>query len=68
MARWRQALAVDPGDFQTLFNLATILRRQGRDSEARPLFERYVTVAPPSEGKDVAAARAWLGIHPPEHQ
>jgi tetratricopeptide (TPR) repeat protein len=64
VARWRRALALDPRDFQTLFNLATILRRQGKDPEARLLLERYVTVAPPSEAKDVAAARAWLSMDP----
>jgi Flp pilus assembly protein TadD len=61
VARWRQALALDPRDFQSLFNLATILKRQGQDAEARLLLERYVKAAPPSEAKDVAAARAWLG-------
>jgi Flp pilus assembly protein TadD len=61
VARWRQALALDPRDFQTLFNLAMTLRRQGQDAEARLLLERYVKVAPPSEAKDVVAARAWLG-------
>jgi Flp pilus assembly protein TadD len=65
IARWRAALALDPRDFQTLFNLATTLRRRGQDSEARLLLERYVSVAPPSEAKDVAAARAWLGATPP---
>jgi arylsulfatase A-like enzyme/tetratricopeptide (TPR) repeat protein len=67
VARWRRALALDPSDFQTLFNLATILRRQGNDADARPLLERYVKVAPPSEARDVAAARAWLGRGSPEH-
>jgi len=39
VARWRQALAADPRDSQTLFNLATTLRRQGRDAEARATIE-----------------------------
>ncbi len=60
VARWRQALAADPRDSQTLFNLATTLRRQGHDPEARAFFERYVKEAPAAEARDVAAARAWL--------
>jgi choline-sulfatase len=60
VARWRRVLVLDPLDAQTLFNLATILRRQGKDDEARPLLERYVKAAPPSEAKDIAATRAWL--------
>ncbi len=64
VARWRQALAADPRDSQTLFNLATTLRRQGRDAEARALFERYVKEVPPTEARDLAAARAWLKTQP----
>ncbi len=60
VARWRKALAADPRDSQTLFNLATTLRRQGHDAEARVLFARYVKEAPATEARDVAAARAWL--------
>jgi len=60
VGRWRLALAADPRDSQTLFNLATTLRRQGHDAEARALFDRYVKEAPPTEARDVAAARAWL--------
>ena len=64
VARWRQALAADPRDSQTLFNLATTLRRQGHDAEARAFFERYVKEAPATEARDVAAARAWLKAQP----
>jgi arylsulfatase A-like enzyme/Tfp pilus assembly protein PilF len=64
VARWRQALAADPRDSQTLFNLATTLRRQGHHAEARAFFERYVKEAPATEARDVAAARAWLKARP----
>jgi predicted Zn-dependent protease len=60
--RWRRAVALDPRDYQTLFNLGVTLRREGRDAEARPYLEAYLRTAPPAlEGRDIARVREWLG-------
>ena len=48
------------GAERMVLHLATTLRRQGHDAEARAFFERYVKEAPATEARDVAAARAWL--------
>ncbi len=61
IARWRKAVELNPNDYQTLFNLATTLEKQGDLAGARANLEAYVRVAPPAlEGKDIAWARAWL--------
>jgi hypothetical protein len=58
-------VAINEGDYQTLFNLATTLQSAGRSAEARPYFESYLRVAPPAlEGKDIARVRAWLASQP----
>lgn len=56
----RQVLRADPRDAEALFNLAQILWRSGRRDEARPLFARFVEVAPVAyaDARRVAAARA----------
>jgi len=60
--RWRRGVALDPGDYQTLFNLGVTLRKQGRESEARPFLEAYLRVAPRAlEARDIARVREWLG-------
>jgi Flp pilus assembly protein TadD len=61
IARWRKAVELNPNDYQTLFNLATTLEKQGDLGGARANLEAYVRVAPPAlEGKDIVWARAWL--------
>ena len=60
--RWRRAAALDPRDYQALFNLGRTLRERGRPDEARPFLERYLRAAPPAlEARDLARVRAWLG-------
>jgi tetratricopeptide (TPR) repeat protein len=45
--------------------LAKVLSDQaGRQGEARPLYQRYLALAP--EGEHAATARRWLAAHPPE--
>jgi arylsulfatase A-like enzyme/Flp pilus assembly protein TadD len=62
IARWQKAVALDPGDYQTLFNLGATLRRMGREAEARPYLEGYLRRAPVAlESRDIARVRAWLG-------
>jgi len=66
ITHWQQALAIDPGDYQTLFNLGDLLIRTGRPDEARPYWERYVRNAPPRlEAHDIARVRQWLATRPP---
>jgi len=59
--RWKRAVALDPQDYQTLFNLGTTLRKLRREAEARPYFEAYLNTAPVAlEGRDMARVRSWL--------
>jgi arylsulfatase A-like enzyme/Flp pilus assembly protein TadD len=59
--RWRRAAALDPRDYQALFNLGRTLLRQGRTAEARPFLEAYLRVAPKAlEGRDRERVREWL--------
>jgi arylsulfatase A-like enzyme/Flp pilus assembly protein TadD len=62
IARWKRAAALDPRDYQTLFNLGRTLRERGRPEEARPYLEAYLRAAPRAlEARDIARVRAWLG-------
>jgi Flp pilus assembly protein TadD len=59
--RWKRAVALDPGDYQTLFNLGSELWRSGRHDEARPYLEGYLRDAPPAlESRDIALVRRLL--------
>jgi arylsulfatase A-like enzyme/Flp pilus assembly protein TadD len=58
---WKRAVEVEPRNYDVLFNLAVVLRDQGRVTEARPYFERFVREAPTDRyERDIAAFRAWL--------
>jgi predicted Zn-dependent protease len=60
--RWKRAVALDPQDYQTLFNLGTTLRKLQRGEEARPYLEAYLKAAPVAlEGRDMERVRIWLG-------
>jgi Tfp pilus assembly protein PilF len=62
VARWKRAVALDPQDYQTLFNLGSTLRRLHQEAEARPYLEAYLKAAPLAlEGRDMARVRSWLG-------
>jgi choline-sulfatase len=61
IAQWKRAAALDPRDYQTLFNLGHTLRERGQAQEARPYLEAYLRAAPPAlEARDIARVRAWL--------
>ena len=65
VARWRRAVELNPRDYQTLFNLATILEKQGDVAAARTYYQAYVRVAPVAlESRDIARVKAWLARHP----
>ena len=61
IAHWKRAVELNPREWDTLFNLGKLLRRQGRAAEARPYIERFVQTAPPSQyGADIRRLRASL--------
>jgi len=58
---FRRALELEPAGADTLLNLASLLARRGRATEARPLFEQFLRVAPPSlYGPAIEQTRRWL--------
>ena len=58
---WKRAVALDPHDYQALFNLGDVLIRLGRPAEARPYWASYLREAPQgSDEKDRARVRIWL--------
>jgi arylsulfatase A-like enzyme/Tfp pilus assembly protein PilF len=62
---WQRAIALDPRDYQTLFNLGDLLVTLGRPAEARPYWERYLAAAPPGlEATDRERVRKWLSNRP----
>jgi Flp pilus assembly protein TadD len=59
---WKQAVALAPGDYDALFNLAMELDGAGRRDEARPYLERFAAEAPPAQyAGDIARVRRLLG-------
>jgi tetratricopeptide (TPR) repeat protein len=61
IGHWRKAVAANPREYDTLFNLGLLLRRAGRADEARAHLRRFVETAPPARyAEDIARARRWL--------
>jgi arylsulfatase A-like enzyme/Flp pilus assembly protein TadD len=59
--RWKRSVALNPEDYQTLFNLGSHLWQSGRRDEARPYLEAYLASAPPAlEARDLARVRKLL--------
>jgi len=62
---WAQAVRLNPGEFDALFNLATELINARDDTAARPWVQRFVDTAPPAVyGRDIARLSAWLAGAP----
>ena len=62
IAHWRQAVEIDPSNFDALYNLAETLASTGRTAEARPYMEQFVRTAPAAfYGPDIARFRRFLG-------
>jgi tetratricopeptide (TPR) repeat protein len=58
---WKEALALEPREYDTVYNIGRVLWNEGRTDEARPYLERFVREAPAvTYGKDIALVRAWL--------
>ncbi|HZP48171.1 MAG TPA: sulfatase-like hydrolase/transferase [Vicinamibacterales bacterium] len=56
------AVALDPRNFDALYNLGMALDALGRRDEARPYLERFAAQAPPQRyGADIAHVRKLLG-------
>jgi arylsulfatase A-like enzyme/tetratricopeptide (TPR) repeat protein len=61
IAHWKRAVELNPREWDTLFNLGKLLRRQGREAEARPYIERFIEKAPPAQyAADIQKLRASL--------
>jgi Tfp pilus assembly protein PilF len=61
ITHWKRAVELNPREWDTLFNLGKLLRRQGRAAEARPYLERFVHEAPPTQyGPDIENLRSVL--------
>ena len=59
--RWKRAVALNPDDYQTLYNLGSVLWQSGRRDEARPYLEAYLRSAPQAlEAPDLARVRRLL--------
>ncbi len=57
----RQAVALDPRNFDALYNLGMALGAAGRSAEARPYLERFAADAPAQRyAADIANVRALL--------
>src|SRR3954471_23271467 len=46
IARWERAVALQPSNFDALYDLSVQLVQDGRASEARPFMEQFVHTAP----------------------
>jgi choline-sulfatase len=58
---WKEAVEINPTEYDTLFNLGDFLVRQGRGSEAREYFEMFARRAPSAlYSRDLAWIRRWL--------
>jgi Flp pilus assembly protein TadD len=61
IADLRQAVALDPRQYDALYNLGMALAGEGKRDEARPLLEQFVRDAPPARyAVDIARLRAVL--------
>ena len=54
---WKNAVALDPGELNALYNLTINLVAANRHDEARSYGERFIIAAPPTMQADVAAIR-----------
>ena len=54
IARWERAVALQPSNFDALYDLSVQLVQDGRPAEARPYMEQFVNTAPRGQyGKDI---------------
>ncbi len=61
IARWERAVALQPSNFDALYDLSVQLVQDGRPAEARPYMEQFVNTAPRGQyGKDIDKMTAAL--------
>ena len=61
IASWKKAVALDPHEFDALYNLVTELAAAGRREEARSYAQRFVETAPEARyGEDIERVRGYL--------
>jgi arylsulfatase A-like enzyme/Tfp pilus assembly protein PilF len=66
ITHWKLAVALEPREFDTLFNLGALLVKSGRSAEARPYLERFLREAPRAlYRRDFSKVRTWLDTAPP---
>jgi Flp pilus assembly protein TadD len=49
---WKRAVELNPREWDTVFNLARLLRQRGRAAEAEPYVQQFVRGAPPAQYAD----------------
>jgi arylsulfatase A-like enzyme len=61
IASWTRAIAIDPTQFNSLYNLWAVLADLGRHDEAVRYGQQFAATAPPALfGDDIARVRAYL--------
>ncbi|MEW6363732.1 MAG: sulfatase-like hydrolase/transferase [Acidobacteriota bacterium] len=61
IASWRQAVALDHRQYDTIYNLALLYMQLGRGAEARQFMDLFVRTAPPARyGPDIDEFRRLL--------
>ena len=58
---WKRAVELNPREWDTVFNLGKLLRRAGREEEARPYLESFRDGAPKAlYAGDLPVVERWL--------
>jgi tetratricopeptide (TPR) repeat protein len=57
---WEKAAALDPRQFDALFNLGLVAAQAGHREQARTALRQFVATAPPDRAEDVRKARGVL--------
>jgi tetratricopeptide (TPR) repeat protein len=58
---WKQAIGIEPTEYDALYNLTVTLAEIGRGGEARTYGERYIATAPPARyARDIAHIRQLI--------
>jgi arylsulfatase A-like enzyme/Flp pilus assembly protein TadD len=61
LQHWRQAVALDPGEYEKLLVTGVSLARNGHSAAARPYLKLFADAAPSNRyAADIARARDWL--------
>jgi tetratricopeptide (TPR) repeat protein len=62
---WERAVALDPAQYDALFNIGLVAAQAGRAAQARQALTRFAETAPPARfGPDLQKARQILARLP----